>query len=183
MKLYVIRHGQTDWNLAQRTQGKTDIELNETGIEQARKAKEEINKHNIDLIYCSPLKRAKKTAEIINEDKKCNIIYDVALEERGFGDFEGKNRDEIEKLSDDWEKIHNYKINSNKRNVEPIKDVCCRVWNLLDNMKNENKDILIVTHAGICRIINAYFNGIGEDGKVVSSKMEMVKLENLNFKI
>ena len=88
---------------------------------------------------------------------------------------------EIEKLSDDWEKIHNYKINSNKRNVEPIKDVCCRVWNLLDNMKNENKDILIVTHAGICRIINAYFNGIGEDGKVVSSKMENGEIREFEF--
>ena len=57
MKVYVIRHGQTDWNLAQKTQGKTDIELNETGIKQAIKAKDEINKCDIDLIYCSPLKK------------------------------------------------------------------------------------------------------------------------------
>ena len=48
-------------------------------------------------------------------------------------------------------------------------------------MKNENKDILIVTHAGICRIINAYFNGIGEDGKVVSSKMENGEIREFEF--
>ena len=113
MKVYVIRHGQTDWNLAKKTQGKTDIELNETGIEQARKAKEEINKCNIDLIFCSPLKRARKTAEIVNEDKKCKIIYNKALEERGYGDFEGKTKDEIKEMIESWEKIHNYTENSN----------------------------------------------------------------------
>ena len=173
MKVYVIRHGQTDWNLAQKTQGKTDIELNQTGIEQAQKPKVEINKYNIDLIYCSPLKRAKKTAEIVNEDKKCNIIYEKALEERGFGDFEGKTKDEIKEMIDDWETIHDYKLNSTERNIEPIKDVCNRVWNFLDEIKTKEagKDILIISHAGICRAINAYFNGMDSTGNVSSAKI------------
>ena len=67
MKIYVIRHGQTDWNVAGKCQGRTDIELNETGIEQAKQAKEQLKNYNIDQIICSPLKRTRKTAEIINE--------------------------------------------------------------------------------------------------------------------
>lgn len=183
MKVYVIRHGQTDWNLSKKTQGKTDIELNETGIEQARKAKEEINKCNIDLIYCSPLKRARKTAEIVNEDKKCKIIYNKALEERGYGDFERKTKDEIKEMIESWEKIHNYTENSNERNIEPIKDVCARVWNFLDEIKNkeQEKDILIVTHAGVCRAINAYFNGKDENGMIESAKMENCEIREFEF--
>ena len=67
MKIYVTRHGQTDWNVQGKTQGRADIELNEVGIKQAKQTKEELKNIDIDLIICSPLKRAKKTAEIINE--------------------------------------------------------------------------------------------------------------------
>ena len=56
MKIYVMRHGQTDWNLAGKAQGRTDIELNDTGIEQAKQAKKQIDNYKIDLIICSPLK-------------------------------------------------------------------------------------------------------------------------------
>ena len=65
MKIYVVRHGQTDWNVAGKCQGRTDIELNNTGIEQAKNTKEQLKNYNIDLIICSPLKRAIKTAEIL----------------------------------------------------------------------------------------------------------------------
>lgn len=76
MKIYVVRHGQTDWNVAGKCQGRTDIELNNTRIEQAKNTKGQLKNHNIDLIICSPLKRAIKTVEIINEETKCNIIID-----------------------------------------------------------------------------------------------------------
>ena len=93
MKLYVIRHGQTDWNVAGKCQGMTDIELNSTGIEQAKQASEQIYNYKIDLIICSPLKRARKTAEIINEVTNCQIISDERIIERNCGNIEGTTKE------------------------------------------------------------------------------------------
>lgn len=75
MKIYVLRHGQTSWNVDRKIQGKQDIELNEVGIKQAYSAKGKFNKLNIDLIMCSPLKRTKQTADIINEDKNLDMRH------------------------------------------------------------------------------------------------------------
>ena len=108
MKIYVLRHGQTSWNVDKIIQGKQDTELNEVGIRQAYEAKEKFNKLNIDLIMCSPLKRTKKTAEIINQDKNLDIIYKKELIERDLGEFEGKDC-ETEECD-----IYNYYKNESK---------------------------------------------------------------------
>ena len=65
MKLYLVRHGQTDWNVARKFQGDTDIPLNEKGIKQSYIVKEKLNNINIDLCISSPLSRALETAKII----------------------------------------------------------------------------------------------------------------------
>ena len=135
MKIYVVRHGQTKWNLEGRIQGKTDIELNEKGREQAKTIRDLIAKYDIDLIISSPLKRAKETAEIINSKLKCPIIFDKALEERCYGEFEGEVRKLIEDEIVNSQMLHNYNLNLDYKGIEPIKDLCNRVWGLLDNMK------------------------------------------------
>ena len=89
MKIYIIRHGQTDWNVNKIIQGQKDIELNNTGEEQARNQIKIFNEYNFDLIISSTLKRAQKTAQIINSEKNVDIIYDDRLRERNFGDYEG----------------------------------------------------------------------------------------------
>jgi len=160
MKLYVIRHGQTDWNLAKRIQGMTDIELNETGLAQAEEAKEKLKEYPIDLILCSPLKRAMKTAQIINCEKKVDIVCDSRLVERGYGEIEGK---EFEAL--DLKTFFDLNLNLKTSGVEPIKTLMDRVSSVLDEIKEtyKGKNILLVTHGGTIRAINAYFNGIPED--------------------
>lgn len=169
MKFYVIRHGQTNWNIEGKIQGNTDIELNETGIKQANAVKETIKKYDIDLIVSSPLKRARKTAEIINETVKCDIIFSENLKERCYGEFEGKIRKDIsiDEIMQS-EQLNNYYANIQYKGIETIQDLCDRVWNLIDNLKNEykNKNILLVSHGGTIRAINAYFKGINEDGTV-----------------
>ena len=185
MKLYVIRHGQTDWNVAGKCQGRTDIELNSTGIEQAKKAKTQLKDYKIDLIICSPLKRARKTAEIINEAIDCKIISDERIIERNCGNIEGTTKEEWPSIvNEDIDIINNYNLNWNKLKVETIQNVCNRVWNLLDEIEEKYKDknILLVTHGGTCRAINAYFNGIGEDGHVHSAKIKNCEIREYQYK-
>lgn len=185
MKIYVIRHGQTDWNVAGKCQGMTDIELNNTGIEQAEKAREQLNNYKIDLIICSPLKRARKTAEILNDVINCKIIGDERIIERNCGEVEGTTKDKWNSIiGEDIDVINNYNLNWNKQSIEPIQTVCERVWNLLDEIQGKYKDknVLLVTHGGTCRAINAYFNGIGEDGHVQSAKIKNCEIREYEYK-
>lgn len=179
MKFYIIRHGQTNWNKEGRIQGKTDIELNEEGIKQAEEAKRILKDYPIDMIVSSTLKRARKTAEIINEAKNVPIIFKEALEERCFGEFEGKTREEIQ--DENWysEILDNYKLNKQYKGVETIQDLCNRVWNLIDELKEDftEKNILIVTHGGVTRAINGYFNGPNKEGI-----LEDLKLSNCEIR-
>ena len=90
--LGLLRHGQTDWNIDFRLQGVTDIEMNETGIAQARQAARRIDRSDWDVILTSPLSRAKKTAEIVAEIAgfdSASLIEEPLLLERSFGKAEG----------------------------------------------------------------------------------------------
>ena len=74
MKLFITRHGQTDWNLRGIIQGTTDITLNDTGRAQALTVAKELKEERLDAIIVSPLKRAVETAEIINQWKDATEI-------------------------------------------------------------------------------------------------------------
>lgn len=87
--LYIMRHGRTDWNEKRKLQGRTDIPLNEDGIRMAEKARDEYADIHFDVCYCSPLKRARQTAEIVLAGRGVPIITDVRLVEMSFGVYEG----------------------------------------------------------------------------------------------
>ncbi|TYR73933.1 histidine phosphatase family protein [Rossellomorea vietnamensis] len=88
-KICIVRHGQTDWNKERRLQGRTDIDLNETGERQAADAREYLHNEEWDVIITSPLKRAKRTAEIINERLQLPLLEMEEFAERYFGEAEG----------------------------------------------------------------------------------------------
>ena len=73
MIIYLVRHGQTDWNARKIVQGVTDIPLNETGLAQAARARDLMKDVPIDIIYSSPLVRAYRTAEIIKADAETDV--------------------------------------------------------------------------------------------------------------
>jgi probable phosphoglycerate mutase len=168
MKILVTRHGQTDWNVEKRIQGQTDVELNPTGIEQAHQTKKKLEKETIDVILCSPLKRAKQTADIININRNIPIIYDERLLEIDYGEIDGKLGSEFD-YNGFWTitNTHQYK------GAETLTNFIKRVHECLDELKKQEKEnILIVTHNGVCRAINLYFNEIPEDGNIIHLGMD-----------
>ena len=177
MKIYAIRHGETDWNKLSKIQGITDTELNETGINQAKEAAKQIKEYNFDLILSSPLKRAAKTAEIVSNGK-VPVCYREELIERCFGDYEGSTLKDF-----NMSRCYDYKLNTDENNLESLNDLITRVNSLLDEIKNtySDKKVLLVTHGGILRVINAYFNGIPEDGILVPTGTKNCQIKEFEY--
>ena len=88
--LYIMRHGRTDWNDRHKLQGRTDVPLNEEGRRMAEKAAEEYRDIPLDVCWCSPLIRARETAEIVLRGRDVPILTDDRLREMSFGDYEGQ---------------------------------------------------------------------------------------------
>ena len=103
-KLILVRHGQTEMNAQSLYFGKLNPPLNDLGISQAYQAKEKLLDIDYDIIYSSPLERAKQTAEICNYLDK-EIIFDSNLEEINFGIFEGLTFKNIQMKLRKWKKI------------------------------------------------------------------------------
>ncbi len=97
MIIYIVRHGQTDYNVEGRYGGRIDVPLNDTGIKQAQELHEKLKDIKFDLVYSSPLQRAIKTAEIICDNE---IIKDDRIIERDNGELEGKLKTEIDVFPD-----------------------------------------------------------------------------------
>ncbi|MCL6516182.1 histidine phosphatase family protein [Alicyclobacillus sp.] len=92
-ELWIVRHGETDWNAAGRIQGWTDIPLNPTGLRQARKLAEHLRTTPFHVIISSDLTRARTTAEILAAGRGIPLVLDPLLRERCFGKLEGSRRD------------------------------------------------------------------------------------------
>lgn len=91
MKYILIRHGETDWNKEGKIQGQKDIPLNEVGEQQAREVAQILKEtFHITIIYTSPLQRARKTAEIIQDYLKAKLLTKSDLKEINLGIFLGK---------------------------------------------------------------------------------------------
>ena len=95
MKLYVIRHGETDWNCRRRLQGEADIPLNGNGQRLAEITREHMGRIPFDLVITSPYQRARKTAQIITGAADIPCIQDARIREITWGDWDGLTPEEI----------------------------------------------------------------------------------------
>ncbi len=94
-EIIIIRHGETEWNVAEIFRGRMDIELNETGIKQAKLLAGYMSKMKINAIYSSPLKRALKTAEIVAEPHKLEVNIAPDLIDFDYGEWQGLSHQEV----------------------------------------------------------------------------------------
>ena len=176
MKVYLVRHGQTDTNISN-LYNFVNEDINETGIQQAKELRDKIKDMDFDIIYCSPLLRAKHTANIINSKNK-EIIIDNRLQERKHGNLEGKS---IECTNREiyWD----YYTDIRYGTAETIQSLFERVNQFLNELKNKDYDkVLIVAHKGISRAFDAYFNGIPKDGKLLKLGLENAEIKEYQLK-
>ena len=89
MEIFMVRHGETEWNRQRRLQGRTDIPLNDAGLAEARRAAKALRDVNFDRIFTSPLQRARKTAEILRGSREIPVTAEALLIEVSFGVGEG----------------------------------------------------------------------------------------------
>lgn len=151
--LYIMRHGKTDWNAQRRIQGHTDIPLNEEGRQMAIEANKKYKDVHFDVCYCSPLVRARETAELFLEGRNVPITADPRLKEMSFGVFEGFSNVEdipgcpIAVLFSDPERYNGVE------GGETFEELFARTGAFLEEVAlplvNEGKDVLIVAHGAV----------------------------------
>jgi uncharacterized phosphatase len=146
-ELYLVRHGETDWNQQRRIQGLTDIPLNDTGRMQARATGRLLARRRWDGVFSSPLRRALETAEIIAEELGLPEPQTIdALVERNYGDAEGMNFADIERK---------YPDRASVPGQESREDVVARVLPALHELAAAHPDqaLVVVSHGGAIRSV------------------------------
>lgn len=155
-RICFIRHGETDWNVARRIQGQTDVPLNETGERQALAMAHSAAHHEFHAIYSSDLQRARTTAEKLAERRGLEIRLLPQLRERHFGIFEGITAAEgAQRYPEAHSKYLARDVEYNFENGEGMTAFAARVAAAVDEMTRHHAGQVVaaVTHAGVLDIL------------------------------
>jgi len=161
LKIFLIRHGETDFTKSGKYCGVTDVKLNSNGISQARKIAKRLCSTEFDQVYSSDLLRCFQTASIVF--KKSSIIKCHELREMNFGVIERLSYQEaLEKYPELYQKWLNDFVNFRMPNAETLVELQCRVNKFMDRIikKQENLTVGIVSHSGPIKIILCKILGI-----------------------
>lgn len=161
MIIYMMRHGETDWNVQHLFQGRTDIPLNENGRMVAEWTREGLKDVHFDVAFCSPLCRAKETAQIILEGRDVELIEDERIIEMGFGEYEATSMHDMDEDIEIFFKHPEAYVD--KKGIEPFEDVLargqCFLDELISNPKYHESTILVATHGAMLRGLMGAFRG------------------------
>lgn len=171
--IYFIRHGETNYNKEKRLQGHLDIPLNETGIAQANEALEILKQYQFDEIYCSPLSRAKQTANIINSYLKIKISIDDRLKEICMGTLQGTLLSDLSEEDRELSFSHLEYFGG-----ESTEEFNLRVESFFKEIENSSKNILIVSHGGVFRTIYRYINKINSNEYIPLPNATIIKIKD-----
>jgi broad specificity phosphatase PhoE len=154
MRVYLIRHGQTEWNAKDLALGQSDIDLSEKGKAQLERLRERFEDVKIDRIISSDLLRCRRTSAAVAGDKGAPIEYLPALRERSFGSWEGKENSVVNAQLFEMAKNNGLPLYDAKApDGESHRDVWDRVEPVLFPYLQEDLQLVIVTHGGTSRVI------------------------------
>ncbi len=156
VKLFLVRHGQTDWNINRRFQGQSDVPLNEAGRQQATALANRLSREHIDVLFASDLQRAYETARMIAAQHACEIRLDTRLREINFGAWEGLTYDEIKHNDPAVLAAREADIFTTAApDGETLNQLTSRVESVLNDLHTQYADqtILIVAHGGPLQIL------------------------------
>mgnify|MGYP001327505903 FL=1 len=169
--LVLIRHGQSLWNAENRFTGWVDIELSEKGMNEAKSAGEKLSKIEFDAVYASGLVRAQRTAEIIldiNHSWSGEVIHDSRLNERNYGDLQGRNKQECR------EEFGEEQVKKWRRSYEGIppggeslrmtseRTLPCLFEQIVPNLES-GETVLVAAHGNSLRSLVMEIEGLGPD--------------------
>lgn len=156
MRIYLIRHGQTEWNSEGKAQGHTDVQLDRVGRAQARLVAEFFDLKCLGRIYCSDLTRCQQTAQPTSDLLEMPLLLDARLRERTFGELEGQHYTVLKAYFDGVardQKLPRWEIRP--KGGESLLDVWERVKPLVDEILSANEDTAIFSHGGTCALMLA----------------------------
>jgi broad specificity phosphatase PhoE len=157
MKLWLIRHGETEWSLSGAHTSRTDIPLTERGKERAAKIRDYLAQRKFSLVLTSPLKRARETCRIAGYADVAQI--EENLREWDYGIFEGRTTADIRRDQPDWS-IWDSPVPEG----EPVEHVAARAQNVIDRALQAGGDVALFAHAHILRILAATWLGLEPRG-------------------
>jgi broad specificity phosphatase PhoE len=165
-RLFMVRHGETAWNADGRIQGHTDVELTETGIEQARLAAERLRRERIAAVYSSDLKRASATGEIIAAIHAVKLTTTPLLREAFLGEWQGLTPQEAAaKFPREFAAYSQDSISNRPPGAERLEDVISRCAQFLAHVTKAHPDggVAVAGHGGVIRGIIAAAFEVGPD--------------------
>lgn len=196
MILYIVRHGETEWNKVRRVQGHTDIPLNDYGRHLAEETAKGMKDIPIDLAYTSPLSRATETAQIVLGERKVPIYSEERIKEIGFGSYEGlyTSGEHKEPGSEEFNRFFTDTANyAPPQDAETISELYERTGDFLKEMCERDdlrdKNILVSTHgAAMTALLNRIKGNLSvaefwKDEVPPNCSVTMVEIKDREMKI
>lgn len=167
--LVLLRHGQSEWNQKNIFTGWVDVPLSDVGEKEARWAKEALKDYRFDAVFTSALKRAQDTAKIALEGRMPTAYFcSDALNERHYGELQGKNKDEMRRLYGE-EKVQIWRRSFDVRppQGESLRDTCDRVLPYFDRevvpRLKRGETVLISAHGNSLRALMKVLENLSDD--------------------
>jgi broad specificity phosphatase PhoE len=175
--IYLVRHGETDWNRTQRFQGQADISLNQIGKEQAQSIGPTLLRLKIDSVFSSTLSRAVETAEIATSDLNLTIQKDHRLREANVGEAEGLTLEQLEsKFGQEaiarWRSYEERDLDFRYPNGESKRQMMYRIREVIIEIAkgSDSQNIAVFAHGMFMRALTYVFKqGVSWDHQVFSN--------------